>query len=135
MLYGSETFTIKAKNVRKIEAFEMWTIRRMLRISWKQKVTNAEVLHRAKVSRELLRTMKARKTRYFGHLIRQDGLQKRLLEGKVNGKRLRGRQRSSWMSNIKDWTRLKSYSKCVRAATDRMVWRRIVADVQKNEPT
>ena len=87
LLYGSETFTINGTTAKNIEAFEMWTIRSLLTISWKKKVTNETVLRKAKVGREMLKILKVKNMRYFGHIIRQEGMQKKLLEGKVNGKR------------------------------------------------
>ena len=71
LLYGSETFTINGTSAKNIEAFEMWTIRRMLRISWKKKVSNETVLRKAKVGREMLEILKVKKMRYFGHIIMQ----------------------------------------------------------------
>ena len=101
-----------ADTVGNIEAFEMWTLRRMLKISWKKKVTNKEVLRRARVKREMLYAINMRKTRYFGHIIRQNGVQGHLLEGKVNGTtpRPRGRSRTDWISNIKEWLEMNKSS-------------------------
>ena len=107
----------------------------MLRISWKKKVTNEIVLRNAKVGREVLKILKVKKMRYFGHIIRQEGIQKKLVEGKVNGKRPRGRPRTCWMTNIKDWAEMGRYKECARATRDRMMWKKIVAKIQKNVPT
>lgn len=63
-MYGCETFAIMADAAGNIEAFEMWTLRMLLKISWKKKVTDKEVLRRARVKRETLYTIKVRKTRY-----------------------------------------------------------------------
>ena len=75
-----------------------------------------------------------RKCEYFGHVIRRNGVQKMLLEGKINGKRGRGRPRTSWMSNIKVWTKLK-YAECVRLAEDRGRWKTMVVDLLRANGT
>ena len=63
------------KSPDKLEAFEMWLYRRLLRISWKEHKTNGEVLHKMKTKRSLLITFKKRKCQYFGHIIRGNGVQ------------------------------------------------------------
>ena len=73
LLYGAETWTLTKVTSNKLEAFEMWLYRRMLRISWKEHKTNADVLHKMKTKRSLLNTIKKRKCQYFGHIIREDG--------------------------------------------------------------
>ena len=76
--------------------------------------------------RSLLRIVQHRKLRYFGHLIRENDKQRRLLEGKVEGKRRRGRQRVTWMKNVKELCQM-DYCGCVRAAVDRTRWRIMTA--------
>ena len=68
----------------------MWTIRRLLRISWTERVSNEMVLTLAAVQRELLHSIQKQNLRYFGHLMRHDSLQMDLLEGMVEGKKGRG---------------------------------------------
>ena len=72
----------------------MWLYRRMLRISWKEHKTNAEVLHKMKTKRSLLSTIKIRECQYFGRTIRGNGVQRLLMEGRINGRRGRGRPRT-----------------------------------------
>ena len=84
----------------------------MMRISWTEHKSNEEVLEMAISKRSLIATIKKRKLQYFGHLIRQNGIQRLLLEGKTEGKRGCGRPRMMWMDNIKDWRELK-YEECV----------------------
>ena len=81
LLYGAETWTLTKVTSDKLEAFEMWLYRRMLRISWKEHKTNGEVLHKMKTKRSLLNTIKKRKCQYFGHIIRGNGVQRLLMEG------------------------------------------------------
>ena len=97
-------------------AFEMWIYRRMPKISWTDKISNQEVLRRASTSRQLIKTIQQRVLRFFGHLIRRNNIHRVLLEGKINGKRERGRPRESWVNNIIKWTGLK-YPECYKNCT------------------
>ena len=81
-MYGAETWTLDKTREDKINAFEMWVYRKMLRISYTDHVTNEEVLRRVGEKRSFLKTIHQRKLQYFGHLTRQNGLQRRLLERK-----------------------------------------------------
>jgi len=76
-----------------------------------------------------------RKLQYFGYIIRKSSLQKLLLEGKVDGKRQRGRPRRMWMDDIKGWTNERSYTECVRDAQDRILWRAMTADLLRADST
>ena len=134
LLYGAETWTLTKSTMKKIEAFEMWCYRRMMRISYTEHKTNDEVLEMVTSKRALLCIIKKRKTEYFGQLIRMNGLQRLLLEGKVNGKRGKGRPRITWMENVKMWTELK-YSECVRLAEDRERWKAMVANLLRADGT
>ena len=111
LLYGAETWTLTKVTSDKLEAFEMWLYRRMLRISWKEHKTN-EVLYKMTTKR-LLNTIKKRKCQYFGHIIRGNGVQRLLMEGRIYGRRGRGRPRTMWTDNIKEWTKI-SYNDCIR---------------------
>ena len=122
LLYGAETWTITKVMKTRIEAFELWAYRRMLKISWTEKVTNKEVLSRMKMKKRLFTIIQIRKLKYFGHINRHSSMQTTLLNGRVNGKRGRGRPRTSWTSNIKEWTG-KSYIEAVRLTSNRYDWR------------
>lgn len=124
LLYGAETWTISKTMIRKITAFEMWSYRKMLKIPWTEKVTNAEVLNRMETTPQLERTIKTRTLKYFGHVMRHQGLQKSLLEGHLEAKRQRGRPRQTWMDNIKNWTGL-NYQQAIRQTNDRKLWRAV----------
>ena len=117
LLYGAETWTLTKVTSDKPEALEMWLYRRMLRISWKEHKTNGEVLNKMKTKRSLLNTIKKRKCQYFGHIVRGDGVQRSLMEGRMHGGRGRGRPRTMWTDNIKEWTKI-SYNDCIRVAQD-----------------
>ena len=134
LLYGAETWTLTKVTSDKLQAFEMWLCRRMLRISWKEHKTNGEVLHKMKTKRSLLNTIKKRKCQYFGHIIRGNGVQRLLMEGRINGRRGRGRPRTMWTDNIKEWTKI-SYNDCIRVAQDRERWRSMTVDLLTTDGT
>ena len=93
LLYECETWTLSKTLEKRIEAFEIWTFRRILKIAWANQKTNDEILNMAKCKKSLLNIIMRRKLQYFGYIIRKSSLQKLLLEGKVDGKRQRGRPR------------------------------------------
>ena len=105
-------------------------LRQILRVSWIAKRTNEWVLEKAGVTKTLLATVKARKMRYFGHIMRTNGncLEKEIIQGTLPGRRARGRPKISWMDNIKTWTGLEP-GNLLRAADDRLQWRSIVHGV------
>ena len=72
LLYGAETWTITKSLLSRLDAFEMWVYRRVLKISWTEKITNEEVLRRMGTGREIVRKFKTRKLQYLGHLIRHN---------------------------------------------------------------
>ena len=127
LLYGCETWTLMADTEKRIQAFEMKCMRKLLRISYLERKTNKFV--RARVQsfvgpREpLLATVNRRKLQWFGHVTRHDTLSKTILQGTVEGVRKSGRQRKSWLDNVKEWTTL-SMPELLIQATDRAGWRR-----------
>ena len=127
LTYGCESWTWNAALSRKINAFEMWCYRRILKISWIDKITNVEVLRRVKTDLHFLTKMRQRKMEYAGHVMR--GSQLSILEGKIHGKRGRGRPRRTWMDDIIEWTSLEAYGKVKRAAEDRVKWKSIVVNL------
>ena len=86
--YGSETLTISKTLKNKINAAELWFYRRMLRISWTDRITNEEVLGRVNQQRTLLRVIRKRQMEFLGHVIRREKI-----TGMIEGRRSRGRQR------------------------------------------
>ena len=83
-----------------IDAFEMWVFRRVLNISRTEKITNEDVLRRMRTGREIVRQFKTRKLQYLGDLIRHNSSQLQLIEGKIEGRRSRGRPRNTWTTDI-----------------------------------
>ena len=120
---------------RKVDAFEMWCYRRMLKISYKDRVTNVEVLNRAETDLHFLKDMKKRKLMYGGQVMRGSSGEMHLyiLQGKIGGKKVRGRPRRTWMEDILEWTGLKTYERTKRTAEDRDRWKSIVVNLLKEE--
>ena len=106
----------------------MWMMRKMLRVKYTDHITNDEVLRRAKSKRSLKCQIMKRKVKYFGHMMRAAGLQKRLLQGKIEGQRRRGRPRRTWMRDITEWTQL-TVPQCMQQSGERRLWRRLTADL------
>ena len=134
--YGVETWTITGSMAKRLSACEMWCYRRMLRISWTEKVSNEEVLERAKIKKRLYNIIQTKKLQYFGHIIRQNGdtLHRTVLHGKVNGSRGCGRPRTKWTTNITKWTGLE-YHQAVRQAQHRQEWRTIASNPRQEDGT
>lgn len=119
MLYGAETWTLTQAEKKRIEAFEMWVWRRMLKISWKEKISNDEVLMKIGEQRNLLNIISQRKHSWIGHILRHDGLLNTILEGRMEGKAARGRKRLNMLSDI---LKNDSYIAVKRRAEDRSQW-------------
>ena len=131
LLYGAESWTLGVRSMRRLEAFEMWLMRRMLRISWTEHITNETVLRRMNVDREILGIVKRRKTSYLGHIYRGSRYEflRLIMEGKVEGRRGPGRRQCSWLRNVRDWTGLNSQT-LLRVAQDRERFANVVANLQ-----
>ena len=104
LLHGSKTWTITKSIAKKLNTSEMWIYRRMLRKPWIAHKSNNEILTIINSKQLLLNIVRQRQVAYFGNIIRRDGLQGLLVEGKINGKRGRGRPRTLLMDNVKEWT-------------------------------
>ena len=121
LLYGCETWTINKNMQNKLEACEMWFLRRIGKISWTQKLTNVQILRMLNTKRQLLYNIKKRKMSFFGHIKRHDSILKQSLEGKLEGKRGKGRPRLAWVDNIKKWAGC-DMAECTRLTRDRERW-------------
>ena len=100
LMYGCEAWTISREIERKIEAAEMWFFRRMLRISWTERVSNEEVLNRAGAKREIMKMIRRRQMRFLGHIMRKQQLESVCMMGKVEGRRGRGRPRIKFLDGL-----------------------------------
>lgn len=131
LLYGMEGWTLLDQHCKKIEAFEMWIYRRMLRIAWTDRIRNTEVLLRLNATTEVINTIKRRKLEYFGHVMRGQGyrLLQLIIQGRIVGRRLPGRRRTSWLKNLREWYG-KSTKSLFRAAVSKIQIARMIANLQ-----
>ena len=129
LMYGCESWNISSVMQKRLEATEMWFIRRMLRIPWTARRTNDEVMQMADTSRKLITTIRQRQLRYLGHVLRGSNLEKDCLMGTIEGTRARGRQRLKFMDGIKTLIGGSDMGEIIRLAEDREEWRSIVANV------
>ena len=106
VMYGCESWTVKKAEPRRIDAFELWCWRRLLRVPWTKKRSNQSILKDILPGSSLEEMMLKVKLQYFGHLMwRVDSLEKTLMLGGIDGRRRRGRQRMrGWMASLTLWT-------------------------------
>jgi len=101
--YGCESWTIKKAEHRRIDAFELWCWRRLLRVPWNARRSNQSILKEISPGCSLEGLMLKVKLQYFGHVMqRADSFEKTLMLGKIEGRRRRGRQRMRWLDGITD---------------------------------
>ena len=107
VMYGCENWTVKKAECRRIDAFELWCWRRLLRVHWTARRSNQSILKEISPGCPLEGMMLKLKLQYFGHLMRRvDTLEKTLMLGGIRGRRRRGRQRRRWLDGITEWTDL-----------------------------
>ena len=100
---GCESWTVKKAEHRRIDAFELWSWRRLLRVPWTARRSNQSILKEISPGSSLERMMLKLKLQYFGHFMRRvDSLGKTLMLGGIEGRRQRGRQRMRWLDGITD---------------------------------
>ncbi|XP_072046467.1 uncharacterized protein [Amphiura filiformis] len=128
LLYGLEGWTMTKADENRVLAAEMWFWRRMLNISWKEKRTNRSILEELGMKRQLLGELVTvtRKLTYLGDILRGSGsaLTLQIIEGKVEGRSWRGRQKKQWFDNIKEWTGM-NLVQAKRLAQNRTAWKEI----------
>ena len=101
VMYGCESWTMKKAECRRIDAFELWCWRRLLRVPWTAGRSNQSILKEISPGYSLEGLMLKLKLQYFGHLVqRADSFEKTLMLGKIEGRRRRGRQRMRWLDGI-----------------------------------
>ena len=130
LLYGCETWTISRNMEKRLEAAEMWMWRRVLNVSWTERVRNERILERMDTERELLKTIRKRQLQFLGHVMRMEGLESLSLTGRIEGVRARGRQREKYMDGIRRVTGgVKTAPELMQMARERDAWKSMIADV------